>query len=127
MEAPSESTLDLITSAEAGTLPGLFLRRCERTPQRQAQDAGARRVEPGMGKRRYQARRTQYEEIAFALQHPVAAAGAQMREGLIGQPPGDEDALGKDGFRDNLQGRDQPGIETGILGKGGVNQHRIHC
>jgi long-chain acyl-CoA synthetase len=25
-------TLDVITSAEAGTLPGLFLRRCERTP-----------------------------------------------------------------------------------------------
>ena len=27
-------TLDLITGAEAGTLPGLFLRRCERTPDR---------------------------------------------------------------------------------------------
>jgi len=26
-------TLDVITSAEAGTLPGLFLRRCERTPE----------------------------------------------------------------------------------------------
>ena len=36
MEAPSELTLDLITSAEAGTLPGLFLRRCERTPQGEA-------------------------------------------------------------------------------------------
>ena len=29
-------TVDVITSAEAGTLPGLFLRRCEKTPEREA-------------------------------------------------------------------------------------------
>jgi len=32
MDARLPLTLDVITSAEAGTLPGLFLRRCERTP-----------------------------------------------------------------------------------------------
>ena len=32
MNAPTVHTLDVITCAEAGTLPGLFQRRCDRTP-----------------------------------------------------------------------------------------------
>jgi len=36
MQASGELTLDLISGAEARTLPGLFLRRCERTPQGEA-------------------------------------------------------------------------------------------
>ncbi len=36
MDAPSPLTSDLITSAEAGTLPGSFLSRCERTPDSEA-------------------------------------------------------------------------------------------
>lgn len=36
MDAPSALTLDPIASGEAGTLPGLFLRRCERTPEGEA-------------------------------------------------------------------------------------------
>ncbi len=36
MQAPSELTLDLISGAEARTLPGLFLRRCDKTPESEA-------------------------------------------------------------------------------------------
>ncbi len=36
MDTPLPHTLDVITSAEAGTLHGLFLRRCERTPDGEA-------------------------------------------------------------------------------------------
>ena len=36
MQAPGELTLDLISGAEARTLPGLFLRRCEKTPEVEA-------------------------------------------------------------------------------------------
>jgi len=36
VNAPSRLTLDLIGSTEAGTLPGLFLRRCDRTPDAEA-------------------------------------------------------------------------------------------
>ncbi len=36
MRASGKLTLDLISSAEAVTLPGLFLRRCERTPEAEA-------------------------------------------------------------------------------------------
>ena len=36
MKAPSPLTLDLIRSDQAQTLHGLFLRRCERTPEREA-------------------------------------------------------------------------------------------
>ena len=36
MQAPRNLTLDLISSAEARTLPGLFLRRCEKTPEAEA-------------------------------------------------------------------------------------------
>ena len=45
MQAPGELTLDLISGAEARTLPGLFLRRCEKTPEAEAYrqyDAAAR-------------------------------------------------------------------------------------
>ena len=44
MQAPGKLTPDLISSSEARTLPGLFLRRCERTPEAEAYrqyDAGA--------------------------------------------------------------------------------------
>ena len=36
MQASGELTLDLISGAEARTLPGLFLRRCEKTPEAEA-------------------------------------------------------------------------------------------
>lgn len=36
MQASGKLTLDLISSAEALTLPGLFLRRCEKTPEGEA-------------------------------------------------------------------------------------------
>ena len=36
MNPPRRLTLDLIGSTEAGTLPGLFLRRCDRTPDAEA-------------------------------------------------------------------------------------------
>jgi long-chain acyl-CoA synthetase len=36
MQASGKLTLDLISSAEALTLPGLFLRRCEKTPEAEA-------------------------------------------------------------------------------------------
>jgi long-chain acyl-CoA synthetase len=36
MQASAKLTLDLISSAEALTLPGLFLRRCEKTPEAEA-------------------------------------------------------------------------------------------
>ena len=36
MQASGTLTLDLISSAEARTLPGLFLRRCEKTPEAEA-------------------------------------------------------------------------------------------
>ena len=36
MQASGKLNLDLISSAEAATLPGLFLRRCERTPEAEA-------------------------------------------------------------------------------------------
>jgi hypothetical protein len=36
MQASGKLTLDLISSAEALTLPGLFLRHCEKTPEAEA-------------------------------------------------------------------------------------------
>src|ERR1019366_5579590 len=36
MQASGKLTLDLISSADALTLPGLFLRRCEKTPEAEA-------------------------------------------------------------------------------------------
>ncbi len=45
MELPHPASLDVISAAQARTLPGLFLRRCERTPEavayRQRDEAGA--------------------------------------------------------------------------------------
>ena len=45
MQASDKLTLDLISSAEARTLPGLFLRRCEKTPEAEAY----RQYEPAAG------------------------------------------------------------------------------
>lgn len=45
MDAPTVHTLDVITCAEAGTLPGMFQRRCDRTPGGEAY----RQYEPARG------------------------------------------------------------------------------
>ena len=79
MKTPSELTLDLITSAEAGTLPGLFLRRCERTPQ-------------GEAYRQYDPATAQWKSYVWRDMHALAARwqAALARENLA---PGEQVAV----------------------------------